>query len=238
MAAAGSGGRRDGARGDHGGRGSRCRSRTGPVAAWRDRHAPTRVHDGAPGRIGKRSLQKPRGRAINGRALCGGLRLRARGYSAQHHAEHHGSPGSEMSSACPERVKRVERVIVGLRYAGLVWPNRLQSPATRPQASASQAEEDTYGVRARRQRHAAYHRRGPADAAAVGDPRSGRAHRHEVQLRHRTVRRVHAARRWPRRQVLQCPGGLGHRQAGDDHRGTLARRQSSHCRRPQPSASP
>ena len=56
-----------------------------------------------------------------------------------------------------------------------------------------------YGVRSDRQRNAAYRRCRPADAPAVGDPRSRRADGHQVQLRHRPVRRVHGARRWPAR---------------------------------------
>ena len=78
-----------------------------------------------------------------------------------------------------------------------------------------------------RQWNRAHRRCRSADAAAVGDPRSRRADGHEVQLRHRPVRRVHAARRWPGDPILQRPGVDGRRQAGDDDRRRLAGRQPS-----------
>src|SRR5439155_13042052 len=46
-------------------------------------------------------------------------------------------------------------------------------------------KEARYGVRSEREWNATYHRCGPANAIAVGDPRSRRPDGHEVQLRHR-----------------------------------------------------
>ena len=100
-----------------------------------------------------------------------------------------------------------------------------------PDCPSARISAIRHGVRSDRERNAAYHRRGPADAAAVGDPRSGRTHRHEIQLRHRAMRCVHAARRWTAGPILQRPRGHGHRQAGHDDRGPLARRQPSHSDR-------
>src|SRR6185436_3433212 len=77
-----------------------------------------------------------------------------------------------------------------------------------------------------RQRCEARGRRRPADAAALGHPRLAGSHGHQVQLRHRAVRRVHAARGRPARALVQLSGLARGRENDQDDRRRLERRQS------------
>ncbi len=57
--------------------------------AGRHRHLAARLDDGSAGGIGKRSLEKPRGRLADSRPFDGRLRLRECQRRSQHHAERH-----------------------------------------------------------------------------------------------------------------------------------------------------
>src|SRR6188472_3445682 len=64
-------------------------------AARKNSDIPGGVHRRSPGRIGKRSLEKPRGRSIDCRPLGCRMRLGEYSRSAQHHAEDDRDTGSE-----------------------------------------------------------------------------------------------------------------------------------------------
>ena len=69
-------------------------------------------------------------------------------------------------------------------------------------------------------------------AAALGDARRARAHRHQVRLRHGAVRRLHRARQRQSGARLRHAGLGGRRQEDHHHRGPVARRATIRCRRP------
>src|SRR6202166_3617806 len=62
-------------------------------------------------------------------------------------------------------------------------------------------------------------------AAAVGNPREYWAHRHQIRLRHCTMRRLHRPYRRRRDALLRRIGQRGHRQTDHHHRGAGRRRR-------------
>ena len=94
-------------------------------------------------------------------------------------------------------------------------------------AHATRRARKRHGHRPHREWSAALRRCRARDSAALGDPRSAWAHRHQVQLRHRAMLGLHAAHRRSTGSILQPAGLDGGRQGGDHHRGPVDRRDAS-----------
>ena len=83
-----------------------------------------------------------------------------------------------------------------------------------------------------RQRQEGQRRRRCRHAAAVGPARRAQAHRHQVRLRHRAVRRLHGAPRRPAAPLVRDADLVRAGRRDRHDRGPRARRPARPCRRP------
>ena len=113
-------------------------------------------------------------------------------------------------------------------------PGIIDEKTTTTFASQTIRRRNAHG-KAQHQRQGARRAGRGRHAAAVGDPRAGRPHRHQVRLRRRAVRRLLGAHQRRGAALLLDPG---RRRQGDrqdrHHRRPVARTARIRCRRPGP----